>query len=354
MKAIGKLAIQTLISENPLFQREQVFRMVGNFAFEYGLFAGHEDFKLVKDPTADIYVTYPHRSLEEFFGSFGFVQALCEGQSVHDIFGPSYSKSIFMINPLFMSFCLWFLSSNHFDLPMREKSYDQLVSYAAEQMDGKEINDQRIRFRFPAVDFQSSNKLKLKFFREAIMKCERVSTIKLQLGSISDWALDLIDLEKPSKIVFGSVEPYVDSGSTTLVIAINDEPKQAQDMLNLVLQKCRSVRRDIQIYMYLEGRHMGCDVIPMLSKYTKTLHLRCNSYTFSGYVTASSMLPVCPILTDIIFIKCQIDKHFCSALSIAVQSGKLPFLKKLELHGCSVQGQFNLPAEVKVLNIRLQ
>ena len=48
--------------------------MLGDFAFEYGLFAGHEDLKLFNDPTADIYVTYPHRSLEEFFGSYGFVQ----------------------------------------------------------------------------------------------------------------------------------------------------------------------------------------------------------------------------------------------------------------------------------------
>ena len=75
MKSVGKLALKTLRSNNPLLQRSEVLRVVGEFAFEYGLFAGHEDFRLLGDLNADIYVTYPHRSLEEFFGSYGFCQA---------------------------------------------------------------------------------------------------------------------------------------------------------------------------------------------------------------------------------------------------------------------------------------
>ena len=44
LKSVGQLALQTLTSNNPLLQSREVFRVVGDFAFDYGLFAGHEDF----------------------------------------------------------------------------------------------------------------------------------------------------------------------------------------------------------------------------------------------------------------------------------------------------------------------
>ena len=78
-------------------QKREVLKVVGKFAFEYELFAGHEDIRLLGDPTADIYVTYPHRSLEEFFGSDGFIQALNEGQSLEDILGSDCKEPIFMV-----------------------------------------------------------------------------------------------------------------------------------------------------------------------------------------------------------------------------------------------------------------
>ena len=139
-KSVGKLALQTLKSSNPLLQRREVLEVVGEFAFDYGLFAGHEDFRLVGDPSADIYVTYPHRSLEEFFGSFRFLQALCDGKSVDDILGSDCEKPIFMVNPLVLKFCLWFLSSKDFDFPQRDECYDKSTSYAAKHIDSEELD----------------------------------------------------------------------------------------------------------------------------------------------------------------------------------------------------------------------
>ena len=129
LKSVGKLALRILISNNPLLQRSEVLRIVGQFAFDYGLFAGHEDIGLLGDPAADLYVTYSHRSLEEFFGSFGFIQALCEDE---DILGSNCEEPIFMMNPLVWSFCLWFLSSPVFEFPHRDECYDKLTSYVAE------------------------------------------------------------------------------------------------------------------------------------------------------------------------------------------------------------------------------
>ena len=60
MKSVGQIALRTLTSNKPLLQRNKVLKDVGDFAFDYGLFAGHEDIRLCTDPTADIFVTYAH------------------------------------------------------------------------------------------------------------------------------------------------------------------------------------------------------------------------------------------------------------------------------------------------------
>ena len=127
LKSVGQLALQTLTSNNPLLQRSEVFRVVGEFAFEYGLFAGHEDIRLCSDQSPDIYVTYPHRSLEESFGSYGFIQSLNEGRSLDDILGPDCKEPIFMANPLVFRFCFWFLTGPDFYFPHRDESYDKLT-----------------------------------------------------------------------------------------------------------------------------------------------------------------------------------------------------------------------------------
>ena len=151
MKSVGHLALRTLISDNPLVQRQEVLSIVGDFGFEYGLFAGHEDIRLLGDPTADIYVTCPHRSLEELFGSYGFIQALNDGQSVEDILGPDCKKPIFMVNPLVLKFCLWFLSSQDFDFPQRDECYDKLTSYVAKRIDSEVLNPDTVRNIYPVV-----------------------------------------------------------------------------------------------------------------------------------------------------------------------------------------------------------
>ena len=69
---IGKLPFETLLSGKPLLRRNLVIKDVGLDAFDYGLLIGHEDFRLIPDETADIFVTFPHRSIQEFLGAFLF------------------------------------------------------------------------------------------------------------------------------------------------------------------------------------------------------------------------------------------------------------------------------------------
>ena len=69
---IGKLAWETLKSGNPFLLRSQVISELGEDAFQYGLLIGHEDFRLIGEETADILVTFAHRTIQQFFAAFFF------------------------------------------------------------------------------------------------------------------------------------------------------------------------------------------------------------------------------------------------------------------------------------------
>ena len=139
------------------------------------MFAGHEDFRLSGDLTADIYVTYPHRSLEEFFGSFGFCQALSGGESLEEILGIDSEKSLLLVNPLFLKFSLWFLSTPIFNFKQKEKCYDKITSYVATHIDDVVFDPKETSKKYPAFDVLSSaattDDLKVKFFRDTFAKC---------------------------------------------------------------------------------------------------------------------------------------------------------------------------------------
>ena len=106
---VGKLALHALLTGDPLLQRSEVISEIGAHAFDYGLLIGHEDFRLIQHETADIFITFPHRSLQEFLGAFFFVLSLADGEPLERYLGTDREKPLFMMNPLFLKFCLWLL-----------------------------------------------------------------------------------------------------------------------------------------------------------------------------------------------------------------------------------------------------
>ena len=137
--------------------------------------------RVCTDSTADTYITYAHRSIEEFFGSFGFIQALDDGKSVKDILGSDCKKPIFLMNPLVLNFCLWFLTTNYFKFS--KKIYDQLASCAAKVIDCHTFDTWTIRDAFPAIDIgnPSNNRSVLKFLEELFKKCKGIRLLDIDL-----------------------------------------------------------------------------------------------------------------------------------------------------------------------------
>ena len=92
-------------------KRKDILKEVGEEAFDYGLIIGHEDAHLlIRDETADIFVTFSHRSIQEFLGAFCLIQLLNEGNTLEMLVGNELTSKRFLQTPLFFHFCVWLYS----------------------------------------------------------------------------------------------------------------------------------------------------------------------------------------------------------------------------------------------------
>ena len=117
--------------------------------------------------------------LEEFFGSFGFLQALASGQSIDDILGSDCDEPIFMVNPLVLQFCLWLLTTKLSNSAWN--IYEKLVLFAAERIDFHLLNTRVVEQMYPAMNIgdalDKKNSLKLTFFKDILEKCQCVGVL---------------------------------------------------------------------------------------------------------------------------------------------------------------------------------
>ena len=96
-RRVGTLAWQTLIKGQKFRQKHEILDQAGDDIFRYGFLVGFEDDQLQHDVTADIVVTFLHRTIEEFFVSFHCVDNLGAGHTVEDLLG-NHSKLPILTN----------------------------------------------------------------------------------------------------------------------------------------------------------------------------------------------------------------------------------------------------------------
>ena len=192
--SVGKLALKTLLSGDPLLQRSVVIEEVGPDAFDYGLLIGHEEaHRLIKDETADIYVTFPHRSIQEFLGALYLIWILNRDEGeIQFLLCGNRDKPICLTNPLFLRFCLWFLrdEQSYFSFENKEKVYQCLVRYCVELMNHP-VFDLNTIPAFASTDL-ALDKLRLKFLADSLLNCTKTSTLVLPSSETLDLILALI------------------------------------------------------------------------------------------------------------------------------------------------------------------
>ena len=342
MRSVGQLALRTLLSNNPLLQRSEVLKIAGEFALDYGFLAGDKAFS---DLTADISVTFVHRSLEEFFGSFGFIQTLDDGKSVDDILDFDCDKPIFMVNPLVLRFCMWLLTEKCFNFS--QDIYQKLVLFVAKQIDFHLLDTKAVEEVYPAMNIaealRNKDSLKLIFFKDILEKCQCVHVLIIRHGESiyehADGVLGLMSSNFLSKLTCLSITnspPSIHRDPLTISIGPTD-PETLNKVLNNLLPKYNLLKRNPQVYATVDS--ISCeslDLSTLMTKHIKQLHC----FGFDDHsppsLFVSGKFPHCPQLTHFILEGCNVDDSVPSALMKAVQQGKLPNLKRIELNFCKV------------------
>ena len=214
---LGKLAWETLKSGNPFLKPSQVIEEVGEDAFKYGLLIGHEDFRLIGKYAADILITYPHRTIQEFLGAFYFVLMIDEGQKIENLIDMDDRKTTrFMIDPLFLHFCLWIMFTGQTEIPLKNKAVtcNYFLRYVSRWLDLFSFDLEVISFLFPAFNLDNSwDNLIITFLGKIICESKNMKHLKLLtdhpvdpiLAAIGPKLRDLSSITVEGKIIASGV-----------------------------------------------------------------------------------------------------------------------------------------------------
>ena len=259
MISIGKLALKTLLSGDPLLKREDVMREIGEDAFDYGLLIGHEDaYRFVRDETADIFVTFPHRSIQEFLGALYFILMLDKGEEIRLVPGFDCDNPIFLTNTLFLQFCLWLLGDDqkYFTLENKQKIHQHMVHYCVDLFNDGEFDLERVERAYPALEISSASiytkdKLRVGFVGDIIAKCNKISYLSAhhslnQLMGFVNHGLKSVTLIRYQEAMyrvscFNSTEIVLKTEGSTL-------PK-----LSVILKHYKKIFNDQVVYLHLHS-----------------------------------------------------------------------------------------------------
>ena len=351
LMSIGKLALETLLSGNPLLERSQITEQVGEDVFEYGLLIGEDGFSLTRDMTVDILVTFPHRSLQEFLGAFYFVLSLGEEQIVKDIDKAFHE---FWQNPLFLEFCLWFLDESNKFLSLQESSIacHKLSSYIREPIDAEEVNFCKLEGDCPALSLalgDKRNQIALKILEGSLVKCSRIKHIVIGLyhpidrilRSISPiviWRLNSIKISNFQESTFMNrsisklithhspllfVDMWRDHGFN-LTVECDLTEKHSADPLNTVLKVCEGWGRSVYLHVIGIVPKVLSQELPSVP--TLSIDSRSSISTLSMYKTH-------PQLVNLFLTDCNLDSRDMSHLVEANAQRTLPRLSVLDISG---------------------
>ena len=359
LELLGKLALETLLTGNPLLQRSRITRQVGPDVFDYGLLIGHEDaHRLILDETADIFVTYPHRSIFEFLGAFYFVMNLGKRQTI-DSSGTTFK--IYLKNPLFSQFCLWFLdeSNNLFHFPERSFASDQLIRYTAEKIDDFTIDFFGLASEFPSLGLalDDRNDLALAMLEKVFKTCARAKDLVISirypvefiLTSLSDNVFEQLKSIKingyckPDTLINSDTDKLIPRESPLLFLhspnqndlklSVNNVSwtESNSDVFVSVLNICAKRNRSVHTLVLIDCG-MILNTLRRANVEHKLLNLRVLDISGAVVMGRLHMLltGIFPSLTTLILTGSGLKTQDYTSLAVASVEGKLPELKHLD------------------------
>ena len=339
---VGKLAWETLSSNEPLFKRSRVEAEVGIDAFDYGFLIGHED--LINDLKADILITFPHRSIQEFFAAFFFVLQLTNDRAI-EFLAEAFK---FMTNPVFLHFCFWFLrekcTERYFTFGNRNKALEILHSYIYGAIH-RELGSREITKTFPAIHFQralqTKDHINIEHFERILKRFERIKYIVVIPDYSVEWILNhILPTCQTLMVVDESEEPlhcvlpkFLQFDGNNINILLSEQAYRV-GILRSLLQKAVQWDRQPHVYLFLtEGKTV--DLSEILSQKMHQLHM-VGIGPVRTKVIAAPGLASATFLTHLsITGRITVRKNVIVAINKAIGEGQLPRLQSLCFTGSS-------------------
>ena len=336
LKRVGKVAWKMWKSGKGWAKKSEILNDVGEDAFEIGLLIGNKDFRLSRNETADIFITFPHQTILEFLASFGFVHMLNEGHAIDSLFENDQERYKIMQSHPFLQFCLWFLedSRGRENFKFRENIFESIATHCAkeiniEQLDMLDIGKLLPVLQVPFIYNKKDGPL-LEFLNAVLSKCHK--TREFYLHSISYYPSEFL-----SKLL-----PNLPPGNENdeKVFTILERASNFRALKN-VLTCCDAVGLKIRLFLSCDG----CD-----TDLSQVLHRSLQKLSLFGrskgkfWLTTKQSLPLCPDLKELSLVNAKLHVQVVYALHEAVRSEKLPSLSSLSFGGSRF-----LQAELHVL-----
>ena len=351
LQRLGKIAWETLISGKYSMQRQEI-EMIDEYVFDYGLIIGHEDYRLRGSETADIFITFVHRTIQEFLGSFYFVYVLSKGQQSHSLLPHGCKEPIFLSNRLVLDFCIWFISNCSNLLPIAEidKARKALKSFILQQIDFTQMDLHEISLLYPALVMPRSGYreyfLTSEFCVEVLKECKVVK--ELYLGAncwiLKEMKTALKNLHSIIMIDEKEFSPPFEDSSSDLHIVIRDDGYTVETI------------GKVSEYSKVSGKHPTLYSIIVSPGWDGSYPIELSTFMYNslqrlflvskkgGYnIIANQSIKPMPFLTHLNLINVILtDGSVMPSLSAAVEAGHFPNLTHMSFAGCEINGSLPL------------
>ena len=337
--SLGKLALESLVSGNSLFKRTRVTKEVGEEVFDYGLLIGSED--LINHLIADVLITFPHRSIQEFLGAFYFILMLSTGASIDSLLRQNRKQLVLLKNPLFLHFCFWLLSDkcqeDHKNIvcPNREKACEALYLYIFSVMDGKQLNFRNIAEVYLAIDIH--DQVCMEHLGKMLKLCCGMKYLTLHR-------------DLPPRWIANHLQPLPD---TLKVFMVEDENQGLHNVTLPHLTRCKDSERSLNIVLDTKAHNpelfnsgffserspaVSCtfsdaDTIDLSNYFHRDLRKLLINCTKRSTVDLTNDLQSYDFLAHLSLVGNQVNVkiklNVLLALNHAVREGRLPSLKYL-------------------------
>ena len=348
LNCLGKLAWETLNSKTYHLQQSEILKNIGVDAFQYGLLIGYEDFNLLGHKTADVFVTFLHSSIQDFLGGFYFVMMLNEGKVTESLLGPDHTSPAFMINPLVLYICCFFLSEKQMYLISRGKNlYTGLIQFLSGKTNLIQCDLLDMEKIYPALESENNDRIEKDFdfniLSDVFALCRKTTEINADYGEFFKHRVLTQYCTMPNLRFITLVEyvvPIIRPLSWLTKCVPEDELSvvinhSEYGSINDLLTHCKSRNKNPSLYINPTGKET--DLSEFLKGNVREVYI-CGESSLSQTLVARSDIANCPVLTHLFFMKLIIDESVGKILSKAVENRYLRNLSHLSLVECIFYG----------------